>query len=348
MEQQRLCYISRNYYNLTTAGNKAKTDNEDTLKEMGAVNIGLRRTVNNSKILAFFLDLAGVIRACMLLRKGDTLFLQYPVKKYFSFLCKIANIKGAKTTCVIHDLGSFRRKKLSVEKEISRLSHSDYIIASNENMKEWLINHGMKKPVGALGLFDYRSATFNQHQDINYQESLPQVVYAGALNMRKNSFLVELTKSLSSWNLTIIGNKDGLQGLQENPHIKYKGFMPSEDFISQIDADFGLVWDGDSLDTCSGDYGKYLRWNSPHKVSFCLRAGLPIIIWKEAAVASIIEQEGIGIAINSLKELKDIFKNLSKEDLSRMKANAKKMAQKLNEGYFLNSAINHIKTRNHG
>lgn len=348
MEQQRLCYISRNYYNLTTAGNKAKTDNEDTLKEMGAVNIGLRRTVNNSKILAFFLDLAGVIRACMLLRKGDTLFLQYPVKKYFSFLCKIANIKGAKTTCVIHDLGSFRRKKLSVEKEISRLSHSDYIIASNENMKEWLINHGMKKPVGALGLFDYRSATFNQHQDINYQESLPQVVYAGALSMRKNSFLVELTKSLSSWNLTIIGNKDGLQGLQENPHIKYKGFMPSEDFISQIDADFGLVWDGDSLDTCSGDYGKYLRWNSPHKVSFCLRAGLPIIIWKEAAVASIIEQEGIGIAINSLKELKDIFKNLSKEDLSRMKANAKKMAQKLNEGYFLNSAINHIKTRNHG
>lgn len=348
MEQQRLCYISRNYYNLTTAGNKAKTDNEDTLKEMGAVNIGLRRTVNNSKILAFFLDLAGVIRACMLLRKGDTLFLQYPVKKYFSFLCKIANIKGAKTTCVIHDLGSFRRKKLSVEKEISRLSHCDYIIASNENMKEWLINHGMKKPVGALGLFDYRSATFNQHQDVNHQKSLPQVVYAGALSMRKNSFLIELTKSLSSWNLTIIGNKDGLQGLQENPHIKYKGFMPSEDFISQIDADFGLVWDGDSLDTCSGDYGKYLRWNSPHKVSFCLRAGLPIIIWKEAAVASIIEQEGIGIAINSLKELKDIFKNLSKEDLSRMKANVREMAQKLNEGYFLNSAINHIKTRNHG
>ena len=41
MEQHRLCYISRNYYNLTSAGNKAKTDNEDTLMEMGAVNLGL-------------------------------------------------------------------------------------------------------------------------------------------------------------------------------------------------------------------------------------------------------------------------------------------------------------------
>lgn len=68
-------------------------------------------------------------------------------------------MKGAKTVSLIHDLGSFRRKKLTVEKEISRLSHSDYIIASNENMKKWLKEHGMQKPVGALGLFDYHSAS---------------------------------------------------------------------------------------------------------------------------------------------------------------------------------------------
>ena len=108
----------------TSAGNKAKTDNEDTLMEMGAVNLGLHRTVHDSKILAFFLDLAGIIRACFLLRKGDVLFLQYPVKKYFSFLCDVARRKGAKTVSLIHDLGSFRRKKLSIQKEISRLSHS--------------------------------------------------------------------------------------------------------------------------------------------------------------------------------------------------------------------------------
>lgn len=71
MEQQhRLCYISRNYYNLTAAGNKAKADNEDTLAEMGAVNLGLQRSVRNSKILAFFIDLAGIIRACLLLKRA--------------------------------------------------------------------------------------------------------------------------------------------------------------------------------------------------------------------------------------------------------------------------------------
>ncbi len=339
IKRHRLCYISRNYYNLTSAGNKAKTDNEDTLAEMGAINLGLRRTVNCSKVLAFFLDLAGILRACLLLKKGDVLFLQYPVKKYFSFLCVISRLKGAKTISLIHDLGSFRRKKLTVEKEIRRLSHSDYIIASNENMANWLKKQGLKKNVGALGLFDYRAKSFNLSKKEAVIMNKPNVVYAGALSMRKNSFLVDLTKSLNNWNLTIIGNKKGLKGLQENPHVTYRGFLPSEEFISHIDADFGLVWDGDSLDTCSGEYGNYLRWNSPHKVSFNLRAGLPVIVWNESAVAPIIKKYGVGIAVGSLKELDGILPRLSQEDYSEMQKKARQMATRLNEGYFLKKAL---------
>lgn len=93
--------------------------------------------------------------------------------------------------------------------------------------------------------------------------------------------------------------------------------VPSEEFIKHIDADFGLVWDGDSLDGCSGEYGQYLKWNSPHKVSFYLRAGLPLIIWKEAAVAPIIEEAGAGITIWSLKELDDKLANLTPEQKRR-------------------------------
>ena len=337
MEQKRLCYISRNYYNLTSAGNKAKTDNEDTLVEMGAINLGLPRTIRNSKILAFFLDLIGIIRACILLQKDDVLFLQYPVKKYFSFLCHVAHLKGAKTVSLIHDLGSFRRKKLTIQKEINRLSNSDYIIASNEKMKGWLEEYGLQKPVGALGLFDYRSES-KCPEEVTEREQV-KVVYAGALSMKKNSFLIELSKILSHWQLLVCGNKEGLQGLQNNPLITYQGFVPSEEFIKHIDADFGLVWDGDSLDGCSGEYGQYLKWNSPHKVSFYLRAGLPLIIWKEAAVAPIIEEAGAGITIRSLEELDDKLANLTPEQKKEMKKQAVNLAQKLNKGGFLQDSF---------
>ena len=337
MEQKRLCYISRNYYNLTSAGNKAKTDNEDTLAEMGAINLGLPRSIRNSKILAFFLDLIGIIRACILLQKDDVLFLQYPVKKYFSFLCHVAHLKGARTVSLIHDLGSFRRKKLTIQKEINRLSNSDYIIASNEKMKGWLEEHGLQKPVGALGLFDYRSES-KCPEEVTEREQV-KVVYAGALSMKKNSFLIELSKALNHWQLLVCGNKEGLQGLQNNPLITYQGFVPSEEFIKHIDADFGLVWDGDSLAGCSGEYGQYLKWNSPHKVSFYLRAGLPLIIWKEAAVAPIIEEAGAGITISSLEELDGKLANLTPEQEKEMKKQAVNLAQKLNKGGFLQDSF---------
>ena len=79
----RLCFLSRNYYGLSGAGNKAKTDIECTLREMGAVNIGLRTTFYDNKVVAFLLNLVGIIKASFCLRRGDTLVLQYPVKKYF-------------------------------------------------------------------------------------------------------------------------------------------------------------------------------------------------------------------------------------------------------------------------
>ena len=41
MKERRLCYISRTYYNQTSAGNKAKTDYEKELHSMGAASIGL-------------------------------------------------------------------------------------------------------------------------------------------------------------------------------------------------------------------------------------------------------------------------------------------------------------------
>lgn len=341
--KNRLCYISRNYYNLTGAGNKAKTDNEDTMKGMGAVNLGLKRTVNDSHVLAFFLNFTGVMLAALSLRKGDILLLQYPVKKYFAFLCKAARWHGAKTIALIHDLGSFRRHKLTVEQEMERLSNCDYVIASNDKMAQWIKDHGLKLPVGSLGLWDYHARGFNRSDihcgtDAGSQRQM-RVVYAGALAMRKNSFLIELTEKLRGWKLLLVGNRDGLPGLHDNPNVEYRGFMQPEDFISNIDADFGLVWDGDSLQTCSGNFGEYLRWNTPHKVSFYLRSGLPLIVWKESAMAPIIEREGAGIAIGSLSELGTRLKEITSDRYTEMRNNAARMAKKLNEGYFLKQAI---------
>ncbi|MCI2137995.1 MAG: galactofuranosyltransferase [Prevotella sp.] len=341
----RLCYISRNYRGVTSSGSKAKTDNEITLREMGAHNLGLPSTYYRSMIITFFLDLLGIVKLMLTMRSDDVLVLQYPVKKYFSFICNLAHSHGVKVVTVIHDLGSMRRKKLTVNQEIHRLMHSDYVIASNEAMASWLRDHGYKHPLRALGLFDYRSKASSAPPEVtDVDPKAFTLVYAGSLAMRKNSFLLKIQPEIKNYQLQIYGNKEGLPGLKSSGHLHINGFMDSEDFISHVRGDFGLVWDGDSLNTCSGSFGEYLRWNSPHKVSFYLRAGLPIIVWRKAAVAPIVEKEKIGICIDHLSELNELLSELSSQKMFQMRRNVYRISERLRKGDYLRTALDGVLT----
>lgn len=336
-ETTRLCFISRNYRGTGSAGNKAKTDNEDTLATAGAKNLGLRRTLYRNKVVTFFLDLMGIVKFSCSVRKNDIVLLQYPVKKYFSFICNIAHLKNAQTIALIHDLGSFRRKKLTTKKEIDRLMHADYVIASNGTMRQWLQDQGYCHPVGELGLFDYRSAAENVYTSLQPQPT--RIVYAGGLAMRKNAFLLKMAQLPRAYEMHIFGNSDGLPGLDACGQVTLHPFMAADDFIHTIDAHYGLVWDGDSIDSCTGDFGEYLRYNSPHKASFYLRAGLPIIIWEEAAIAPIVVREGAGFSIKSLLEIDNKLRSITHEQYNQMRSNAKRVARQLNSGSYLLNAV---------
>lgn len=338
MKERRLCYISRTYYNLTSAGNKAKTDYEKVLHSMGAVNIGLPCRINKNKFLAFFYNLASTLIAYSRIQKGDVIVLQYPVKKYFSFICNVAHFKGAKTISLIHDLGSFRRKKLTIEQELKRLNHTDYVIATNQAMKGWLELQGFKKPVGALGFHDYLSpstATDKKHKN----NEVWDIVYAGSLNLRKNAFILKMKELDYQFKFHLYGNMEDYDAVAKDKNIVWHGFMNADDFIKQVRGNFGLVWDGDSLEECHGDFGSYLKYNTPHKASFYLRAGLPIIVWKESAIASLVEERGVGVAINSLKELPERLTRISENDYADMLAKTKQLAIAINNGENLKKAI---------
>ena len=334
----RLCYITRNYRGINGSGNKARTDNEDTIVEMGGINLGLRRTFYRSKILTFLINLAGIIRYTFSVRRGDIIILQYPIKKYFALICNIAHLRGAHTIAVVHDLGMFRRKKLTTAKEINRLMHADYVIASNKVMQRWIADNGFSNMSGALGLFDYRS-TSPAATKSPYRCGHARLVYAGALGMRKNAFILSLPDIISGYSLHIYGNRDGLPALRPCDGIVFHDFAPADHFIANVDADFGLVWDGDSLDGCTGNFGEYLKYNSPHKMSFYLRAGLPIIVWRRAALAELVEQEHIGICIDSLTQLTGILNAVTPEAYSAMRDNALRVSQRLQNGHYLRTAI---------
>ena len=84
---------------------------------------------------------------------------QYPMKKFFTPACRLTHAKGAKVITIVHDLGAFRRHKLTIEQENRRLANSDVIIVHNERMKEHLLANGCKQSIITLGIFDYLTET---------------------------------------------------------------------------------------------------------------------------------------------------------------------------------------------
>ena len=342
----RLCYISRCYNDAPGgAGIKAKSDTEDILAKMGGVNLGLKRQYSNNKAKGFVLNILGILKYAVSLRKGDVVVLQYPVKKYYNILCKLARQRGATTISLIHDLGTFRRKKLSAGEEIAKLSLSDHLVTLNPSMREWLIENGCKVPVSVQGIWDFLSGQKGDGNNcvtdaISHDTDKRRVVYAGSLAEKKNPFLYQMIENVTNYQLDLFGNpgKRELGG----KNVVCHGYVDYNSLINAPTGDFALVWDGDSVETCSGSFGEYLRYNTPHKISLYVRMGLPLIIWKEAAMAQFITDNKIGLGVDSLADLNAIITSVTDEEYSQMKKNVEAMSAKLADGHFFSECIRKI------
>ncbi len=233
------CYLSRNYKETNSAGNKAKTDMEEIMRSMGMRNVGLPQSHFHDPVRHFLATLAGVVKSPFCLAKGDILVLQYPLKKYYELVCDMAHASGAKVVTLIHDLGSFRRKALTVEREIVRLNHSDVVIAHNDNMCAWLRDNGCRSRLLPLGIFDY--LTPSGVLTLHMPDSPYTVVYAGVLSPRKNAFLYQVGNVVRGYKVRLYGGGFDMRGAVHPECFEQMGFVPSSQLIATAQGHFGLV-----------------------------------------------------------------------------------------------------------
>ena len=334
-------YLSKNYIETTGAGNKAKTDVEKILSDLGYKHAGLMPTTYSNKIIGFIFTLTGILKMFFTIEENDTVFIQYPFKKYYTLACKLIHLRKGKVITLIHDLGAFRRKKLTIREEINKLNHSDYLIALNKNMKEWLTKQGYSKPMVCLEIWDYLSDSENKEQKKLEKQPI-KVIYAGNINHRKNKFLYSLEDIILNWKFELYGKGFDENKIKNKNKFTYKGFYQSDKLIEEVCGHFGLIWDGDSTAECKGSFGDYLEINNPHKTSLYIRCNLPLIIWKKAALASFIIDNKIGISIKSLEELNEILPSISDEEYEEMKKNIKDINKKVSSGFYLKKALAQI------
>lgn len=332
----KICYINRG----TKRSKKPFDDIDDIMAEMGIVDIGLRSNKKMNAITDLIWKFLSVCKAMFKIKQGDVLVLQYPLRKYYEFICDVTHLKRAHVITLIHDLHSFRKKRLSVKREIKRLDHSDVIIVHNENMKAWLLEHGCKAKMEILGIFDYLSSDDVKCIDTAICASDKyDLMYVGDLSPKCNMFLYKIPELLRENHLFLYGFNFQDKYLCNKERTSFMGYVKDYDLMKASKGNFGLAWYGESLIKGEGMIGEYMPYNNPHKVSLYIRCNIPVIISKEAGLAKFVEENAIGICVDNLIDIYDTLSKISLDEYKKMKQNVCALSVKLSEGYFTRTAI---------
>ncbi|RSK22807.1 Beta-1,6-galactofuranosyltransferase WbbI [Streptococcus oralis] len=212
----------------------------------------------------------------------------------------------------------------------------DGIIVHNDIMKKVLVGQGVPADkMVSLEIFDYLIPNFAEKP--NLQKDQP-IIVAGNLNPAKSGYLYNLPDQ-PAYNLYGVGY-DESRALKNTSY--FGSFMP-DDLPAALEGSFGLVWDGDSSETCQGSYGNYLRFNNSHKASLYLASGFPLVVWKESALSHFVLDKQCGVAVDSLHDLQKALDDLTDQDYMELSANARQVGVALRNGDYLKSAISKLK-----
>ncbi|RKW11724.1 MAG: glycosyl transferase, partial [Catonella sp.] len=102
---------------------------------------------------------------------------------------------------------------------------------------------------------------------------------------------------------------------------------------------------GDSIDECNGPFGNYLRYNNPHKLSLYIASGLPVIVWRQAALAGFVEERGLGLVVDSLREISLILAKLDQTTYHTYAQNCLSLSQELRSGLYSQNALDQAQAR---
>lgn len=317
------------------AGPKAKLDIEKFLTDRGFEkwNFYINQKSMIQKLKTAYIDIPFFLKNK---NNVDEIYLQYPTysKIVTKQLVKRISRMDTKLILIIHDVESLRLhlgEENYIKEEIGTFNMADGLIVHNEKMKDWLTKNNVTTPMVNLGLFDYENTTTLTPRNDNAST----ICFAGNLN--KAHFLKNL--AFHNVHLNVYG-PNPQSGYGNN--VYYKGQYSPDELPKHLTESFGLVWDGSTAHTCDGVFGNYMKFNNPHKVSLYLSSGIPVIIWKQAALANFIEKENLGIAISDLNDLDNYLSRISSSKYHEFSENAKLIALKLRKGFFINQAVDKL------
>lgn len=329
----KIVYIAQSFKRNFNAGVKPTTDFETVLRRFNAKNIGLKGLFFKLSRLANYWSLISAKLARLIMPSDGIVYLQYPCQPDIESLLIRAKQKNNKIIMLVHDINELR----GIDNNNNNLlNEADALIVHTPNMKKWIEERFPKARCVVLNIFDYL-CDFIPSSFYNDNINTYKIAFAG--NLAKAPFLYHIKDIPTNIIINLYGKGlDESQTLRDRVH--YSGSFWPEELPSELEKNhFGLVWDGDSIYECSGNFGKYLKYNAPYKVSSYLASGIPVIVWDKMGIAEFVKRNNIGLVVSDFNELFEILSHFPKGLYLEMRNNVKTVQEKIRSGNFYEYAI---------
>lgn len=320
--------------NRLNAGPKARLDTAFFLTKLGftVVNVPNSRSRYWRRLIAQYLKYTSKFD----FPADSVIWCQFPLESTTKILLNKARKLGLSTVVFIHDIEGLKSPKpdwVTIQAELDEIKQFTKVLSLNKKISSILHNNGIATAAD-LECWDYHCDGLPT--SLATSEETIRFIYAGNLSSDKSGFLYKLG-AIHSVRFDLFG-----QGLNHNHllpnNLRYMGVFNPNTPPLWAGKYFGLVWDGCSIDTCTGEYGAYLAFNTPHKASLYLSRNLPVIVWCDACIAPLIEEHNAGVLVSSLNELETLMATITLERYDELKRGAAELGQKIREGYFITKA----------
>ena len=354
MEKPAVYHLAYQNRKRNTAGAKAPDDVTSICNRMGFQEIRMPMLPHGKSNLykRIWLSTVGTcswMKAYRAIPADSILVYQHPaygIRMILRYVRKLKKKKNCRTIALIHDLESLRGgikgvlkddKKKNEISDQTRLKEFNAVICHNEHMRQYLIGAGFRADrVINLELFDYLTDAEMRRETGDDHLS---VAIAGNLLAGKSAYIYRINEKNTNSGLKINLYGNNYDEARGTSLMSYKGSFRPEEIPGVLEGAFGLVWDGTEAATCAGNTGEYLKYNNPHKTSLYLVAGMPVIVWDQAAVADFVLGNKAGIAVGSLYEIEDAIRAVTKEAYAAMCENAARISERLRDGYYCKKAL---------
>lgn len=261
------------------------------------------------------------------IQAGDIVICQFPTwngLKFERILLEHIRVYRAHVVIFVHDfeplmLEAWRHK---FQETIDLYNQAEVLIVASYALRDYMLENGIRKDMKFViqEIWDYPTDICFMDKPILKKE----IHFAG--HAEKFTFI-------NGWNYEVpLTAYSSASCSGEN--MRNRGWMnPSTLLLELSKGGFGLVWSENET------VYQYIKFCNSTKTSLYLAAGIPVIVPRGISNQYLIEENHLGIAVDSLEEAVEKVRGMTEEEYAGYVAHVGKFAPLLRQGYFAKKLI---------